>query len=281
MMEQGAAVDHKGVELTGAHEGVDDVADARAGCEGGEEGLDLVFGGEDGLAEIEADEGREGGGLAGVAAGLDLLGEAGGGGLPEGGAAVGLGDGEHAEVAPELDEGAKDGGLGDLFAEVGDEIVGGEGAVLDEQGVGVEREGADLGGAGGGGWLLPGLVAAQGEDVGEDGGGDDEVGDVRAEVGAGGAGGCAEQAQGDGGAIADEAREQGAGGLSLGEGGIGGRGAEGGFDERGGGGGEELGAGGEEDEAGGLEPGSEALGGEEGVGGGRLWGLCGSAGFRG
>ena len=125
-MEDGAAFDGYGFELAGGEQRVDDVADARAGGEGREEGLDLFFGGDDGLAEIERDEGGEGGGLAGVGSGFDLLGEAGGGELPEGGCAVGLGDGEDAEVLPELGERAEDGGLGDLFAELGGEIVGGE-----------------------------------------------------------------------------------------------------------------------------------------------------------
>ncbi len=72
--------------------------------------------------KIERDESGEGGGLACVGSGFDLLGEAGGGELPEGGRAVGLGDGEDAEMLPELGESAEDGGLGDLFAELRGEV---------------------------------------------------------------------------------------------------------------------------------------------------------------
>ena len=68
--------------------------------------------------------------------------------------------------------------------------------MLGEEGVGVERERGDLGGAAGGGRLLPGLVAAQGEDVGEDERRDEEVGGLGA-----GAGGGAEQVERDGGAV--------------------------------------------------------------------------------
>ncbi len=61
--------------------------------------------------------------MAGVGSGLDLFGEAGGGELPESGRAVGLRDGNDAEVLPEFSESAEDGGLGDLFAELGGEVV--------------------------------------------------------------------------------------------------------------------------------------------------------------
>ena len=125
-MEDGAAFDGDGFELASGDERVDDVADARAGGDGREEGFDLFLRRYDGLAEVERDEGRESGGLACVGSGFDLFGEAGGGELPEGGGAVGLRDGEDAEVLPELGEGAEDGGLGDLFAELRGEVVGGE-----------------------------------------------------------------------------------------------------------------------------------------------------------
>ena len=126
-MEDGAAFDGDGFELACGEERVDDVADARTRGDGREEGFDLFFGRYDGLAEVERDEGRERGGLAGVGSRFDLLGEAGGGELPEGRRAVGLRDGEDAEVLPEFGEGAEDGGLGDLFAELRGEVVGGAG----------------------------------------------------------------------------------------------------------------------------------------------------------
>ncbi len=120
----GFAVDSDAFELSGAGQGVDDVANAGPGCERGEEGLDVGLGGEERLREIEADEGGKGGGLSGVGTSLELFGEAGGDRLPECGAAGGVGDGEDAEVLPELAEGAEDGGLGDLLAECGGEVRG-------------------------------------------------------------------------------------------------------------------------------------------------------------
>ena len=124
-MEDGLAFDGDGIELAGGDERVDDVADTRTGGQRGEEGFDLGLGGYDGLAEVEGDERGESGGLTGVGSGFELLGEAGGGELPEGWSAVLLGDGEDAEVLPELGEGAEDGGFGDLFAELGGESGGG------------------------------------------------------------------------------------------------------------------------------------------------------------
>ena len=80
-----------------------------------------------------------------------------------------------------------------------------------EEGVGVQREGGDLGGAAGGGGLLPGLVAAEGEDVREGEGGDEEVGGLGAD-----AGGVAEEVEGDGSAVEDEAGEEAAGWFGFG-----------------------------------------------------------------
>ncbi len=202
------------------------IANARAGGDGREEGFDILFAGYDGLAEIERDERRERGGLAGVGSGLDLLGEARGGELPEGGSSVGLRNGEDAEVLPEFGEGAEDGGLGDLFAELGCQIVGGEGDALGQKIVGGKGEGRDLGGPAGGRRLLPGFVAAEGEDVGEGEGGDDEVWDFGA-----GAGGVAEQVERDGAAVGDEAGEQAAGLIGFGQRGGGIGSAQDGLDE--------------------------------------------------
>ena len=130
-----------------------------------------------------------------------------------------------------------------------------------QESVGVQRERGDLGGAAGGGRLFPGLVAAEGEDVGEGEGGDEEVGGLGAD-----AGGVAEEVEGDGSAVEDEAGEEAAGGLGFGEGGSGVGDAEGGFYKRRRGGRKLGGAGGEEDEAGGVEPVAEHVDGEDGVG---------------
>jgi hypothetical protein len=143
--------------------------------------------------------------LAGVGSGFDLFGEASGGELPECGCAVGLQDGQDAEVLPEFGERAEDSGLGDFFAELRGEVVCGEAGVFGlfaEEGVGVERERGDLGWAAGGGRLLPGLVAAEGEDIGEGERGGEEVWRLGAD-----AGGVAEEIEGDGAAVEDEAGE--------------------------------------------------------------------------
>ena len=87
---------------------------------------------------------------------------------------------------------------------------GGERDLGGEDFVRGEGERRDLDGAGGDGRLLPRLVAAQGEDVGEDGGGGDEI---RHSVPR--RAGCAEQVERDGGAFGDQAREQGAGGFRV------------------------------------------------------------------
>ena len=132
---------------------------------------------------------------------------------------------------------------------------------LGEEVVGVEGERGDFGGAAGGGWLLPGFVAAEGEDVGEGEGGDDEVGGFGA-----GAGGVAEEIEGNGSAVEDEAGEEAAGLFGVGEGGGGVGGAEDGFDEGWCGCGELRGARSEEDQAGGVEPVAEHVDGEDGLG---------------
>ncbi len=84
----------------------------------------------------------------------------------------GCGMGDDAKVLPEFGERAEDGRLGDLFAELRGEVVGGHaGCVVfgafGKESVGVEGERRDLAGSAGGGGLLPCLVATEGEDVGE------------------------------------------------------------------------------------------------------------------
>ena len=85
-----------------------------------------------------------------------------------------------------------------------------------------------MAGAGGGGGLLPGLVASEGEDVGQDSGGDYEVGGFSAC-----AGGVAEEVEGDGGSLGDEAGEEATGLFRIGQGRGGVGGAEGGLDQGG------------------------------------------------
>ena len=105
--------------------------------------------------------------LPSVGSGFDLLGKAGRGQLPESGLPVELRDGDDAEVLPELGEGAEDGGLGDLFAQLGGKIIGGHRDALGQHVVGREGQRGDLGGPAGGWGLLPCFVAAKSEDVGE------------------------------------------------------------------------------------------------------------------
>ena len=104
------------LELAGAGEGVQDVAHAGASGKWREEGLNLVFGGEDGLTEIERDKGRQRGRLTGVSASLYLLGETRRDGLPEGRLVTGLGNGNDTQLLPELREGAENGSLSDFLA---------------------------------------------------------------------------------------------------------------------------------------------------------------------
>ena len=56
-MQDRPAFDSDGLDLAGAEECVDYVADAGAGGQWREEYLDLFFGCDDGLAQIERDEG--------------------------------------------------------------------------------------------------------------------------------------------------------------------------------------------------------------------------------
>src|ERR1700679_1107966 len=106
-------------------------------------------------------------------------------------------------MLPELGEGAEDGGFGYLFAELGCEVVGGEARVFclpGEESVGVQRERGDFGGAAGGGGLLPGFVAAEGEDVLKGERGDEKVWSFGAD-----AGGVAEKVERDRTSVEDEA----------------------------------------------------------------------------
>ena len=199
--------------------------------------------------------------MAGVGSGLDLFGEARGGELPLGGCAVGLREGQDAEGLPQLRECAQDGGLCDLFAKLGDEIVGGERDFLGEQVVGSEGERGDFAGSGGRGGLLPGFGAAQGEDVGEGQGGDDEVGRFAAS-----AVGVSEEIEGDGAAVGDEAREKTACLFGVGEGRRGVGGTEGGLYEGRRRRGKLRGARCVEYQAGGVEPVAEHVDGENGLG---------------
>ncbi len=95
-VKDSAAFDGDGFKLACGEQRVDDVANARACCERREEGFDLFFRRDDGLAEVERDESGERRGLASVGSGFDLLGEAGGRELPECGRTVCLRNGKDA-----------------------------------------------------------------------------------------------------------------------------------------------------------------------------------------
>ena len=55
-VQQGAAVDDEGLQLARGEKRVDNVANPRTRCQGREECLDFVLGGDDGLAKIERDQ---------------------------------------------------------------------------------------------------------------------------------------------------------------------------------------------------------------------------------
>ena len=143
-MEERLAFDNDGLKLAGREERVQDIAEAGAGGEGGEEGFSFVFCCCESLPQIERDERAEGGGLAGVGTGFDLLGEARGGELPEGGGAVKLRDGQDTELRPELCEGAQDGGFSDFLAELGGELGRRKGDLGSEDFICGEGEGETL-----------------------------------------------------------------------------------------------------------------------------------------
>jgi len=216
------------LDLSCGDERTDDVANARARCQRREEELDVLFRGENGLTQIERDERGERSGKSSVGTGLDLLGVAGGGELPEGGSAIGLGNRKNAEMLPELGESAKCGGFGDLIAEFCGEFGCAEAALGDEDVVGRERQRGDLGGSAGDGRLLPCFIAAKGKEIGQNRGCGEEVRGLGT-----GPGGRAEEMKRNDSAFGDESREKDAGLLELSDGRGGGLGAEDGLREAG------------------------------------------------
>jgi hypothetical protein len=245
--------------VTRGHHAVEDFADAGAGGERGKEDFGFLGGSGNGGAQIEGEEGGEGGGLRGVGGGGELGGEAGFEEGPAGGAIGGV-EGHGAEVGPELDEGAEDGGFGELAAEEFAELDCGQLPFAVE---GLESA-EDDGGGMSGGRGFPLAIAADGGDPGKDVGRDEEVGLF---------GKCAEEVEGDETALVDEASGQFGGSVDGGGRGRDARGAEAGLHEGRGGRGE-LGVAREEEaeaevieEAGGVV---ERAQGGGGVGGGGL-----------
>jgi hypothetical protein len=116
------AIEDEGFELARANERANDLANAGAGGKRREERLNLIFAGKNGLTEIQGDESGERRRQASVCAGFDLLRIPGGRELPECDRAIGLGNGEDAEMLPQLGEGAKSCSLGDFVAELHGEL---------------------------------------------------------------------------------------------------------------------------------------------------------------
>src|ERR1019366_10829357 len=96
----------------------------------------------------------------------------------------------------------------DLFAHFGGEFVRGDWAALRERLMDREPKVRHLQSSGGGGRLLPRLVSAQGEDVGEDSSGGNEVGCVAGRAGMDRRGTRTKQVQRYGQAIRDQAGQR-------------------------------------------------------------------------
>ena len=169
------ALDGDRLQLTSTGERMDDVTNARARRKRGEKGLDLILSCQDSLTQEERDKGRKRGRLAGVGAGLDLLGEARCDRLPERWLTARLRDGNNTQLLPEFREGTENSSLCHLFAKITGQRVRAPWTIVYEQGVGVSRKRRHLCRPGGRRRLLPGLVAAQSKDVGEGSSRDDEI----------------------------------------------------------------------------------------------------------
>jgi len=210
--------DGHGAELPGRGHAVDDVANARARGERGEENFGFFSSGGDGGAQIDREKRGERGGLRGVGGGGELRGVAILEQAPAGWLAGGVGRGG-AEGGPQLDEGAEDGRFGELATEEFANFNGSLRALLVEGLPGAENDGSDAAAGGSG---LPLAIAADGNDPGKDVGGNEEVGLL---------GEGAEEVEGDGAARIDEADGE----IHGGGDGVGGRhsadGAHAGFNE--------------------------------------------------
>jgi hypothetical protein len=178
--------------LAGRGHAVDDVTDAGACGERGEEDFSFFSGSGDGGAQVDGEQRGERGGLRGVGGSGELGRVAIFEEAPARGLAGGVGGGG-AEGGPKLDEGAQDGGLGELAAEEFAQFDGGLRALLVESFPGAEDDGGD---AAAGGRGFPMAIAANGNDPGKDVGGDEEVGLLRE---------CAEEVERNGAAGIDEA----------------------------------------------------------------------------
>ncbi len=168
-----------------------DVTDARAGGQRREKDFGLFGGSGDGGVEIEREQRGKCGGLCGVGGGGQLRGEAVFEQGPARGLARGL-QGHRAQGGPELDEGAEDGGFGELATEQFANGDGGHLAFAIESFPGAQDDGRSA--AAGRGFPL--AVSADGSGPGQDFGGDEEVGLL---------GEGAEKIERDDAAIGDEA----------------------------------------------------------------------------
>jgi hypothetical protein len=173
--EERVGADGHGAELACGGHAMDDVANAGACGEWREENFGLFSSGGDGGAQIDGEECGERGGLPGVGGGGELRGVAIFEEAPAGRLAGGVGRGG-AEGGPQLDEGAEDGGFGELAAEEFANFNGSLRALFVESLPGAEDDGGD---AAAGGRGLPLAIAADGNDPGKNVGGNEEVGLLR------------------------------------------------------------------------------------------------------
>ena len=224
---------------------MEDFADTRAGGERGEEDFRFFGGSGDGGAEIKREQRRERGGLRGVGSGSELGGEL----MAEEGPAGGLArceEGDGAQGGPELDEGAEDGGFGELAAETLADVDGGLIAIAVEGFPGAQDDRGNVAGGRG----LPLAIAADGGDEGKDVGSDEAVRLLRK---------AGEEIEGDGAALGDEAGSEGCGTLDGRRGRRGSGSAQTGLDKGGRGRGQLGCAGKKEAEAEVVEPGGGAV----------------------
>ncbi len=163
-------------KLPGGAEAADDFANLGARGEWREKDLRLLAGGCNGGLQIAGQQHGQRGDLRGSFACHHCTFKAGLQGFPGGGLAVGAGEQDDAEACPQIVQSAEDGGFGELLAERFAKLDRGLNTGAFDGLPDFENQGRDASRAGGGGIVLPTAIAAQGEDVGEVLGGNEEVG---------------------------------------------------------------------------------------------------------
>ena len=206
------SADHHSLQLPCSHQRVSHVANARTRCQRRQERFDFIFSSANRLAQVERNQRRKRGGLAGIRACLDLLGKTGSRQFPKCGRAIQLRHRDHAQLRPELGQCAQNSRFRDFVADLVRHVGGRKHDLGGEDFIYCQRQRRNLDRPGRYRRLLPCLVAAQGENVGENSSGDDKVGNV-GPVRTGGA----EQVQRDGIAIRNQPCQQAAGVIEFGQ----------------------------------------------------------------